>query len=329
MRGTPVVRRLVAAVIVLLATATAVRAEWPPKHFTNLKVLPRDITPDSLVAMMGGFTRALGVRCTYCHVGEENRPLGTYDFEKDDKPTKRKARAMLRMVDDINTRALAQLESRVTPAAQVTCETCHHGAEVPRRLQEVLQEAHRTGGLDSTIARYRALRDRYYGRAVYDFGSVPLADVATELQEHDRLADAVALNALNVEMNPESEFARRQYVFTALLDAFRSGTPDSAVALYHALQQRWGPATFPQFMLNRIGYDLLGSGRTGAAVAAFELNAEAFPKSANVHDSLGDALARHGDRARAIESYEKALEIDPGVAETRQKLEALRSGGKP
>ena len=34
--------------------------------------------------VMPGFTRALGVRCSYCHVGEEGESLSTYDFASDD-----------------------------------------------------------------------------------------------------------------------------------------------------------------------------------------------------------------------------------------------------
>ena len=39
---------------------------------------------------------------------------------------------------------------------------------------------------------------------------------------------------------------------------------------------------------NNLGYRLLGEGRNEEAVAVFEMNAEAFPDSWNVHDSLGD-----------------------------------------
>src|SRR5262245_50078991 len=103
--------RLVPVVLLPLAALTLVAssgsAQFPPDSFTNLKVLPRDINRDTLVAMMAGFTRALGVRCTYCHVGEENRPLSTYDFASDDKPTKRTARIMLQMVHHINEEHLA------------------------------------------------------------------------------------------------------------------------------------------------------------------------------------------------------------------------------
>jgi Flp pilus assembly protein TadD len=38
---------------------------------------------------------------------------------------------------------------------------------------------------------------------------------------------------------------------------------------------------------------------------------ELYPKDANLHDSLGEFLLRKGDKVKALESYQKALELDP------------------
>src|SRR5690242_15627824 len=97
--------RRLSIVLTLLATVLATRvaqAQFPPQKLQNLKVFPKDIPVRALLDTMGSFTRALGVRCTYCHVGEEGQPLSTFDFASDDKPTKNKAREMLRMVGAIN-----------------------------------------------------------------------------------------------------------------------------------------------------------------------------------------------------------------------------------
>jgi hypothetical protein len=204
-------RRL--AVLLLLGTAFLpageAAAQFPPDSFTNLRVLPKDIHRDSLIAMMAGFTRALGVRCSYCHQGEVNQPLSTYDFASDAKQSKRNARIMIQMLRHINGEHLAQLETRVTPATRVECATCHRGVTPPRSLQEILVASWQVGGADSALATYRALRQRYYGSAAYDFGEVPLTDVATAItQLGGKIDDAERLLALNVEMNPTSNFAK-------------------------------------------------------------------------------------------------------------------------
>lgn len=50
---------------------------WPEKP-ENLQVFSKDWPGSRLRAPMRGFTRALGVRCSYCHVGEEGQPLSAY-----------------------------------------------------------------------------------------------------------------------------------------------------------------------------------------------------------------------------------------------------------
>jgi hypothetical protein len=65
--------------------------KWP-EHPKNLKVLPPDTGPEKLSAIMRGFTRSLGIRCQYCHVGEEGKPLSSFDFVSDANPNKDRAR---------------------------------------------------------------------------------------------------------------------------------------------------------------------------------------------------------------------------------------------
>jgi hypothetical protein len=206
---------LLASALLATTVATAVvpslaAAQFPPERTTNLKVLPADIPVRALIDTMARFTRALGVRCTYCHVGREGEPLETYDFASDEKPEKLKAREMLRMTAAINGEHLAKLASRREPRVVVTCATCHRGVTEPRPLQQRLLTAYDAAGADSAEALYRALRQRYYGSAAYDFGEVPLADVAAAMRARGRLADAVRFYLLNTGFSPTSGFAFRQ-----------------------------------------------------------------------------------------------------------------------
>ncbi|MBV9878982.1 MAG: c-type cytochrome [Gemmatirosa sp.] len=199
-----------AALAALLLSPAVAAAQFPPAKLENLKVLPADIPVHALVDTMASFTRALGVRCTYCHVGEEGQPLASYDFRSDEKPAKGTAREMLRMVAAINGEYLPKLASRREPRIAVGCATCHRGVTEPRPLQQQLLAAYDAAGADSAESVYRALRARYYGRAAYDFGEVPLADVATVLRSRGKLADAVRFYVLNTQLLPTSAFAFRQ-----------------------------------------------------------------------------------------------------------------------
>ena len=75
--------------------------------------------------------------------------------------------------------------------------------------------------------------------------------------------------------------------------------------------------------LNALGYRLLREEMPEAAIDVFTVNAEVFPGSANVWDSLGDGYRAAGDIDAAIASYRKALEVDPTFAASRQNLQQL------
>lgn len=64
--------------------------------------------------------------------------------------------------------------------------------------------------------------------------------------------------------------------------------------------------------MNQLGYRLLNAGDFAAAVQAFALNAKAYPNSANVYDSYGEALLRSGRVMESADQYAKAAALDPG-----------------
>ncbi len=75
--------------------------------------------------------------------------------------------------------------------------------------------------------------------------------------------------------------------------------------------------------LNNLGYKLLQQMNLESALYVFEKNAVLFPTSANVYDSLGEALAIAGRREQAIVSYRKAIALDPTNDGSRIKLKEL------
>src|SRR5215475_8669 len=102
---------------------------WPEKT-KNLQVLPKDWSGSRLRPVMIGFTRALGVHCSYCHKGEDGKPLSTYDFASDDNPNKNRAREMLRMLNDIEDH-LKKIDPSSDRRVHLWCHTCHHGRPRP------------------------------------------------------------------------------------------------------------------------------------------------------------------------------------------------------
>jgi CubicO group peptidase (beta-lactamase class C family) len=90
------------------------------------------------------------------------------------------------------------------------------------------------------------------------------------------------------------------------------GSAAGLAETYRGLKQRepdqWN---FAETELNRLGYELLATGRIDDALVAFRLNVEAFPQSWNVHDSLGEVLLEKGDKAGAKASYQRSVELNP------------------
>lgn len=85
----------------------------------------------------------------------------------------------------------------------------------------------------------------------------------------------------------------------------------------------------PEVLVNRWGYLQLQLERPEKAVQLFQRNAELHPRSANVYDSLADALEAANRPEEALPNREKAVELataghDPRAAGFRTKLEALR-----
>jgi dienelactone hydrolase len=71
---------------------------------------------------------------------------------------------------------------------------------------------------------------------------------------------------------------------------------------------------FPEDIVNFIGYEHLQAQDNKGAIEILKLNAEAYPNSPNVYDSLADAYFADGQRDLARENAKKALQLLPSDA---------------
>jgi tetratricopeptide (TPR) repeat protein len=60
------------------------------------------------------------------------------------------------------------------------------------------------------------------------------------------------------------------------------------------------------------------------AIAFFKLNVSQFSRSAGAYGQLAEAYAAKGETALAVESYERALELDPTSQQAAVRLQQLR-----
>lgn len=109
----------------------------PPRTYpapTNLKVLPKDTTGQQVHEIMENWAGSLGVHCDTCHATDPNNlmPNGRprMKFDDDSKPEKQMARIMYTMTEDMKAnyiKKVSDLDKMGSPAAPLTCGTCHRG----------------------------------------------------------------------------------------------------------------------------------------------------------------------------------------------------------
>jgi tetratricopeptide (TPR) repeat protein len=76
----------------------------------------------------------------------------------------------------------------------------------------------------------------------------------------------------------------------------------------------------PEQTVNLLGYQFLGQGTNEQALAFFRYNIELYPDSANVYDSLGEALERAGRMEEALSNYGKAVEKAQKAKDNRLEI---------
>jgi tetratricopeptide (TPR) repeat protein len=194
----------IASTVVVLSLASRAQERWPwPEKPKNLQVLPKDTPGSKLGPIMGGFARALGVRCWYCHMGQEGKPLSTYDFASDDNPNKNRAREMMRMLGGIEER-LKNIEPSGDRRVEAGCYTCHRGRPRPLTLEDELGETYRMKGLDSALHHYEDLKKNFYGRGAYDFGDRALNSFGHQVLAANDVPGALRVFKLNAKLFPKS-----------------------------------------------------------------------------------------------------------------------------
>lgn len=199
----------------------------------NLQYFPKETKRSQLIPLMRQFSFALGVACTYCHGTPEQTgfDLNGVDFSLDIKPTKAKARDMLRMVDTINSKLLPKTSYRSELNLEVSCFTCHSGIPLPETIESRMHRTIKTDGLEAAVENYRSLRERHFGSAAYNFKEQPLVEVAGELYDNGKYEAAVAISRLNLEYHPESGQSKFR-----LAEAYaESGSKDKARQIYAEL----------------------------------------------------------------------------------------------
>ena len=160
---------------------------------------------------------------------------------------------------------------------------------------------------------------RHYGTRSDDSSRAELPDFPIVMTAGDYFAGR----------DPALEFARHAPDLRTIPQLAVALGADSALAESRRRTAQFGQwagwHAFQEASMNAAGYALLEAGKTVDAVAVLRANAAAYPKSANVWDSLGESLLVAGDTTGAVASYRRAVALDPGNQNAREVVGRLGS----
>jgi len=123
------IRKLSIVSTILLLTIIIVSWTKPATDDNNLKVLPKNISSDSLSAIMDEFTEALNVDCAFCHAAKDPQTPKKLNYASDANHLKDITRTMMRMTYEMNDKYMKLVSQKNIQV--VTCNTCHRGKPVP------------------------------------------------------------------------------------------------------------------------------------------------------------------------------------------------------
>ncbi|HEV3087389.1 MAG TPA: hypothetical protein VGX96_09220 [Candidatus Elarobacter sp.] len=154
---------------------------------------------------------------------------------------------------------------------------------------------------------------------------------STAFDHRDAVKPAIAAElSSSDERNGVDPVLRAIAAYVPLREALAPALKDADEAAIARIVRRYAADPMykyaNEFQVNRLGYDELGAKRMSTAIALFRANANAYPRSANAFDSLGEGLAAAGRTAEAIVAYRRALELAPDADKARLRAALAKLG---
>lgn len=137
-----------------------------------------------------------------------------------------------------------------------------------------------------------------------------------------RLRD-MAIGINNILHGEEAEMPKKS-VAMEVLPVFMDEGVNAGLAKYKELKAN-DTYALREPEMNQIGYRLLQNGKTKEAIEVFKINVAEFPESWNTYDSLGEGYMMDGQKEKAIENYEKSIEMNPENDNGKQMLAKIRA----
>jgi cyclase len=151
------------------------------------------------------------------------------------------------------------------------------------------------------------------------------ADTKTIVPGHE---DFLAMDDLKKKLDyakaKHQEFAGKESAFFAFKKAFEEKGLETSLEVLRDLKAK--PDEFYTLLpeIDQFAYRLMLDEKLDVALEIFVVVAELFPESYLAFDSLGEVYKRKGDKEKAIQSFEKSLELNPDNRNAARQLKSLR-----
>jgi CubicO group peptidase (beta-lactamase class C family) len=116
----------------------------------------------------------------------------------------------------------------------------------------------------------------------------------------------------------------RRPVSVLLYETLNKSGIVAAVAQYREMKQTGSRPDLGLMQMTRLATELLNQKRMSEAIEILKLNVEAFPKAANLLNTLANAYRDAGEKELAIQTYERALQLEPANRNALDRLRELK-----
>lgn len=136
---------------------------------------------------------------------------------------------------------------------------------------------------------------------------------------------------IHIKLAPKREHDSIKYHFRKLeigektpSEYFKAKEFDKALIAFKKIQKKDSlNPVIKQWRLNRMGYDFIRKDNFDSALEIFKINAELYPNSSNVFDSLGEVYYLKKDTITAISYFKKSLSINPENRSSKRFIKKL------
>jgi CubicO group peptidase (beta-lactamase class C family) len=163
------------------------------------------------------------------------------------------------------------------------------------------------------------LRKSFLGADVYPYLNRNISTTTWQLILKGDHEQAARLGQLAVDLYPQSDLS---YALLAVVKIMFRQKESARTLLKKAAEINGSGAAFSR-ALSSYAHILSNAGRVDDGLELLLLTVESYPREANLYDSIGEFYLKTGNKVKAIESYKKALQLDPNLESSKRMLEKL------